>query len=439
MTTPNHIAGGIVFTGLFCSLWSINIVENPLFISTTVIGSLLPDIDTTKSTIGKMVYPLAKYLNKTYGHRSITHSLVFLLFITILSLLTVKLFNLSQNIPYILFFSVLSHLILDMVTIFGIPFFYPFIKNPCVIPGNEKYRIRVADRKAEGIAFFIFAFLGLFMQPLFVNGFWTTYNKTIGDIEHINREANKNQNLLKIKYNYNEFNVKKRGLAFLVYHESKKIHLLDSSFHEIEKDQPNTKINDLEIIPTKIKNYTKTIKIDHKNLEEVNFLIKNKYIYTLDINTNAKTTLRFNNKTKNHFIFNEKNIYNPNFTLYKNDTLTRKNKESIEDKRRALEIAIKVEEDAIERANAPYFQAQNEITTLESLIKSTSNHYLINEYKTKIIKLKSSIMNFTPHTSKILPKLNDQLLTLLQQPSDELTEKDLRFFGNITLFHPTEK
>jgi inner membrane protein len=45
MTAPNHITGGIVFTGLFCSFFSINIFASPVFISVTILGSLLPDID----------------------------------------------------------------------------------------------------------------------------------------------------------------------------------------------------------------------------------------------------------------------------------------------------------------------------------------------------------------------------------------------------------
>ncbi len=57
MTAPNHIAGGIVFTGIFTSLWNINIFTDPYYITATVIFSLLPDIDTPKSIIGKPFYP----------------------------------------------------------------------------------------------------------------------------------------------------------------------------------------------------------------------------------------------------------------------------------------------------------------------------------------------------------------------------------------------
>jgi inner membrane protein len=48
MTAPNHITGGIVFTGLFCSFFHKYICKS-VFISATILGSLLPDIDHTKS------------------------------------------------------------------------------------------------------------------------------------------------------------------------------------------------------------------------------------------------------------------------------------------------------------------------------------------------------------------------------------------------------
>jgi inner membrane protein len=76
MTAPNHITGGIVFTGLFL-FFPLIFFANPIFISVTILGSLLPDIDHTKSWIGKSVYPIAKWLSRNYGHRTITHSIFF--------------------------------------------------------------------------------------------------------------------------------------------------------------------------------------------------------------------------------------------------------------------------------------------------------------------------------------------------------------------------
>ena len=106
MTAPNHVTGGMVFTGLFCSLFSINIFSSPLFISICLMGSLLPDIDHTKSIIGKAFYPLAKWLSVNYGHRTITHSLIFLVGITVFSMFLEAIFSDNYSVSIIFFFSV---------------------------------------------------------------------------------------------------------------------------------------------------------------------------------------------------------------------------------------------------------------------------------------------------------------------------------------------
>jgi inner membrane protein len=49
---------------------------NPLALGLAVIGSQLPDLDTTTSTIGKIFYPIANYIEDRYPHRSITHCLL---------------------------------------------------------------------------------------------------------------------------------------------------------------------------------------------------------------------------------------------------------------------------------------------------------------------------------------------------------------------------
>ncbi len=76
MTAPNHIIGGIVITGLFGSFLKLNILANPIFNASTILGSLIPDIDYTKSTIGKIFRPISKYLNRRFGHRTVTHSIL---------------------------------------------------------------------------------------------------------------------------------------------------------------------------------------------------------------------------------------------------------------------------------------------------------------------------------------------------------------------------
>ena len=50
-------------------------------------GSQLPDIDTTTSTIGKIFFPISSWIEDKYPHRIITHSLLAIAAITTVSFL----------------------------------------------------------------------------------------------------------------------------------------------------------------------------------------------------------------------------------------------------------------------------------------------------------------------------------------------------------------
>ncbi|MEO0948563.1 MAG: metal-dependent hydrolase, partial [Cyanobacteria bacterium J06641_5] len=49
---------------------------SPATIAVTVAASQLPDLDTTQSLAGQLLLPVSSYIEETFGHRSITHSLL---------------------------------------------------------------------------------------------------------------------------------------------------------------------------------------------------------------------------------------------------------------------------------------------------------------------------------------------------------------------------
>jgi inner membrane protein len=49
---------------------------NPNALGLAVIGSQLPDLDTTTSTIGKIFFPIANFIEDRFSYRSITHCLL---------------------------------------------------------------------------------------------------------------------------------------------------------------------------------------------------------------------------------------------------------------------------------------------------------------------------------------------------------------------------
>lgn len=196
----NHIAGGLTFTGLFASFHDVNVFQKPEYIALVVGASLLPDIDHTRSLIGKTAYPLAKWLSIKFGHRTLTHSFLFLLFILLIVKLFEQLYYTGNTLSILTFYALLSHNIFDMVTRQGVAFWYPFSTRPCVLPGNPDMRLRTNDLRSEAIIFVVFCCLMLFCQPLFANGFWQQYNKAFITYSHIERESRRRDDYMNLTF-----------------------------------------------------------------------------------------------------------------------------------------------------------------------------------------------------------------------------------------------
>ena len=109
----------------------------PLFIPIYILGALLPDIDLYTSSLGRILFPISYPINKIFGHRTITHSILGLVLFNLLLKYVLSL-NINQMVsnPYVVFyihvhFSIgfLTHLFSDMLTYSGVPLFYPFKKR----------------------------------------------------------------------------------------------------------------------------------------------------------------------------------------------------------------------------------------------------------------------------------------------------------------------
>lgn len=154
MTYKTHIAGGVLLTlSLSSFLYPSSLGEVALLYGCAVVGSLLPDIDHPNSKINKY-NPFASIMVRLIKHRTLTHSL---LWIAIVSLIGVMLkFNtwaiLGLNI------GILSHLILDMMTVSGVPLLYPCRKNFRImkLKTNTEHEFVVMSLLILGIGWFIF-------------------------------------------------------------------------------------------------------------------------------------------------------------------------------------------------------------------------------------------------------------------------------------------
>ncbi len=98
---------------------------SPLALGLAIIGSQLPDLDTTTSTIGKIFFPLSSWIEDRFPHRSVTHCL---LATAAIALLSIPLGFFSGDIKAAIALP-LGHLLScfsDCFTLQGVQLFYPY-------------------------------------------------------------------------------------------------------------------------------------------------------------------------------------------------------------------------------------------------------------------------------------------------------------------------
>lgn len=391
MTTPNHIVGGITITGICGGFMDINILESPWYLATIVFAALLPDIDHTKSIIGLTFYPIAKFINRRYGHRTITHSLSCLLLLSLVAGMASIYFTDTKIYGTIFFLAYLSHLIIDMTTVMGIPLFYPFVKNPCVVPGDPKMRFESGNLRTETMAFFFFIAMGVFMQPLMKDGWWTTYNRAFGTMKHLYSEFRKSEDLLEVEYFGHKGSDRVVGKGYVIEAAAEKAILvkggkffeLDSKEFVIEK-----------VIPTHTgkKYFYQNITFVGVDLDSLNLLCIDQLITKIEVHANNDfipwahdlanpATKKFKGEHYSNLFFQEKEPEQTEVATYRHVTNPR----------------IKLVKEKLGRLKNLQSQAnlrnqlhQNKLTQLRQAAKTATDYLKIETLLTEIKQLEKT-------------------------------------------------
>jgi inner membrane protein len=110
--------------------WTTHLVAG-MFISTMIgqplagvvvagVVSLLPDIDSHESKIGRKIPLISLPINLIFGHRGVFHSLLALVIVFIVALFFFQTWVVPITVGY------LSHLLLDSFTLSKIPWLWPY-------------------------------------------------------------------------------------------------------------------------------------------------------------------------------------------------------------------------------------------------------------------------------------------------------------------------
>jgi inner membrane protein len=92
-------------------------------VSGLILGSVLPDLDESRSWIGRRIPVLSTIIKALFGHRSITHSGL------ILTLTIAAMFHFSHEFILGLLLGIALHIIADFFSVGGIPLLYPLSKK----------------------------------------------------------------------------------------------------------------------------------------------------------------------------------------------------------------------------------------------------------------------------------------------------------------------
>lgn len=101
-----------------------------VMVAGSTLGSLLPDIDHTQSKISQKAKITSHVVSRMMGHRGWTHTLLVFGLVTAILFFIVSQIETAQLLLYYAALGVsvgyLSHLLLDALTVSGIPAFKPF-------------------------------------------------------------------------------------------------------------------------------------------------------------------------------------------------------------------------------------------------------------------------------------------------------------------------
>ena len=172
MTSPTHIAFAESLYLLILTPSGVQLSWRGAII--TALVSLLPDIDLPTSWLGRIFFFISEPIERTFGHRTLTHSLLFTLAITACIYAAEKAAFVYPHTTSLFLMAYVSHILLDTCTIQGAKMFYPISSRDCVFPYDPRspysYRMKSGSR-ADTILFFFFAVL---LIPLYIfasNGF----------------------------------------------------------------------------------------------------------------------------------------------------------------------------------------------------------------------------------------------------------------------------
>jgi inner membrane protein len=134
---------------------------DPNVIGVAIATSMIPDMDTTKSYPGRLLWPLARWLEERFPHRSVTHSFLLTLVLAVAAI-PVFYYTRSWQMAAALPLGQATSALADTFTKAGSMLFWP-ARAICVAGRNPRYRLETGSAAELPVALFAMGLLCLFL------------------------------------------------------------------------------------------------------------------------------------------------------------------------------------------------------------------------------------------------------------------------------------
>ena len=419
----NHIIGGIAIVGSTAAIFDINIFNDYYSIPFVVFFSILADIDHKKSLIGKVFFFVSENLERNFGHRTVTHSLLFWLALTLIIAIIEKLIINGLEITFICSIAYLSHLLLDMCTLSGIPFFWGFTTDRCFLALNRNMRLRAGDVKGEAGLMLLSFLLIVSMYPLMDAGLSNIYKSNFKSVEYLKGFAVSSKRSLKISFQYKDLEYK--NLEFVKFSDNKIICFEPESrtFEEFE----NQEVQSILIDSLKDRKYLSDVSLQRVSEQDLRELLLGD-VLSGDIQSNKKLSFLENGIVKTSQVIKVSNK-NKEFVVIESDVI-------------ADSAAIYLEIQTIEKSKSleaeKFRSEQNELNSLKQQLEKLSNLKGLSDFETgkNIVEKKrisQEIQKKMPSSGTPDYFLRNQRIKNLKKSLNPTNQKTY-FNGNLTLW-----
>lgn len=223
--------------------------NDALTLGLSILGSQLPDLDTSKSIIGQIFFPISSWLEDNYPHRTVTHCFLFSLGLFLVAIASGKYF--FDDWWYLVALPI-GHLIScfsDCFTKQGVQLFYP-VKVWCISVSNPNKRLRTGSPSEYFVL--VIATLILFVNLQYLNGGVTnaiSVNLGLRDelVNIYNKSANSQLMYARIKGYYNSDRSLIDDERFLILSEDNREFIVMNDSKEIFKTGDNIIVSKIVI------------------------------------------------------------------------------------------------------------------------------------------------------------------------------------------------